>query len=192
MIFTQIRILNVIRRSSSKRGKTDRVCSSSLYNQGGSRGGFRQRINEVAQKFRMMGATSPATAKTAEELGLPPRFQQAMRRRLGQTGIFVEVNGKYYLDESRLAQLNQQGFGWRGQRAGGGQGVREKMFALRIARIILSIAVLVLLFGNLFYFHSFDVWIAIGGLIIVGIVISIMQLIYASRARSMRRMANFP
>lgn len=45
---------------------------------------------------------------TLQELGLPPRFEEAMHRRLGQSGIFVEVNGKYYLNEERLRQLREQ------------------------------------------------------------------------------------
>ncbi len=35
-----------------------------MFNQGGRGGGFRNRINEIAQKFRQMGAISPETAKT--------------------------------------------------------------------------------------------------------------------------------
>jgi hypothetical protein len=45
---------------------------------------------------------------TLQELGLPPRFEQAMRRRLGRLGIFVETNGKYYLNEERLKQIQEQ------------------------------------------------------------------------------------
>jgi hypothetical protein len=65
---------------------------------------IRARILEVVQKFREKGAISPVNAMTIQELGLPPRFEQAMHRRLGQLRIFVEVNGKYYLDEERLKQ----------------------------------------------------------------------------------------
>jgi hypothetical protein len=36
------------------------------------------------------------------------RFEQAMHRRFGQTGIFVEVNGKYYLNEEKLKQIQQE------------------------------------------------------------------------------------
>jgi len=45
---------------------------------------------------------------TAEELGLPPEFKERMQRRLGQSGIFVEVNGKYYLDEKRLEEARER------------------------------------------------------------------------------------
>ncbi len=67
-----------------------------------------KRINEIAEKFRQKGAISPERALTIQELGLPPRFEQAMHRRLGQTGIFVEVNGKYYLNEERLKQIQER------------------------------------------------------------------------------------
>ena len=69
---------------------------------------MRRRLQEIVEKFRQKGATSPEKALTLEELGLPPRFEQAMHRRLGQTGIFVEVNGKYYLNEERLRQIQQE------------------------------------------------------------------------------------
>jgi glycine/serine hydroxymethyltransferase len=35
-------------------------------------------------------------------------FKEAMQRRLGRSGIFVEVNGKYYLNEERLKELREQ------------------------------------------------------------------------------------
>jgi len=63
---------------------------------------------------------------TAQELGLPPRFEEAMKRRLGATGIFVETNGKYYLDEAKLRQVQEErkGGGWGvGGGEGGGGGV---------------------------------------------------------------------
>jgi hypothetical protein len=45
---------------------------------------------EVVDKFREKGAISSDKAMSAEELGLPPRFEDAMKRRLGRLGIFVE------------------------------------------------------------------------------------------------------
>jgi hypothetical protein len=76
---------------------------------------MRRRLHEIIERFRQKGATSPEKAMTIQELGLPPRFEEAMHRRLGQTGIFVEVNGKYYLNEERLKQIQEQ-------RAKGGSG----------------------------------------------------------------------
>jgi len=74
---------------------------------------------EIEAVFRTKGATSPEKAMTAQELGLPPRFEEAMRRRLGATGIFVEVRGKYYLDEARLKQVEEM--------RGGHQALRRSM-----------------------------------------------------------------
>jgi len=71
----------------------------------GRREMIRQRLREIIQTFRASGALSPETAKSVKELGLPPRFEEAMHRRLGQTRVFVETNGKYYLDEKRLAEV---------------------------------------------------------------------------------------
>jgi hypothetical protein len=70
--------------------------------------GQRGRLREIIGTFRQKGAISPEKAMTAEELGLPPEFKERMQRRLGQTGIFVEVNGKYYLDEKRLEEVRAQ------------------------------------------------------------------------------------
>jgi hypothetical protein len=74
-----------------------------------SGGEIRRRLMELVEKFREKGALSPEKALTAQELGLPPWFEQAMHRRLGQLGIFIEVNGKYYLDEDRLRKI-QEGY----------------------------------------------------------------------------------
>jgi hypothetical protein len=67
-----------------------------------------RRLQELIERFRQKGATSPEKAMTIQDLSLPPRFEEAMHRRLGQSGIFVEVNGKYYLNEERLKQLQEQ------------------------------------------------------------------------------------
>ena len=69
---------------------------------------MRERVNRLVQRFRAKGAVSPDTAMTAQELGLGPRFQLAMTRRLGRLGIFVEINGKYYLSEERLKAVTDQ------------------------------------------------------------------------------------
>jgi len=45
---------------------------------------------------------------TAAELGLPPRFEEAMERRLGQLGIFVKVDGRYYLSEEKLKEARER------------------------------------------------------------------------------------
>jgi len=73
-----------------------------------SREEMRRRLGEVIETFRQKEATSPDKAMTIQELGLPPRFEEAMHRRLGQSGIFVEINGKYYLNEERLEEIQEQ------------------------------------------------------------------------------------
>ena len=57
---------------------------------------------EIVATFQAKGAISPATALTAEELGLSRMFVRIMKRRRGKTRVFVELNGRYYLDEKAL------------------------------------------------------------------------------------------
>jgi hypothetical protein len=71
------------------------------------RGEIRERLFEVIGRFREKGAVSAERAMTLEELGLPARFQEAMKRRLGRIGVF-EVNGKYYLSEERLKEVQER------------------------------------------------------------------------------------
>ena len=67
--------------------------------------GFTQIVEVIAMRFREKGATSPDKAMTAHDLGLPPRFDETMKRRLGSGRIFVEKGGKYYLDEEKPRQM---------------------------------------------------------------------------------------
>ncbi len=70
---------------------------------------IREHLIETIEKFRKKGALSPDQAPlTAEELGLPAEFKGRMKRRLGQLGVFVEVDGKYYLSEERLKELKEK------------------------------------------------------------------------------------
>jgi hypothetical protein len=107
------------------------------------------------EKFRQKGATSPEKALTLEELSLPPRFEQAMHRRLGQTGIFVEVNGKFYLNEERLRQIQQERS--QGANAGGGgnryDGGRSPSW-LRYAGILLMLPIGLIVLVLLYFFFS--------------------------------------
>jgi hypothetical protein len=64
-----------------------------------------ERIRGIIQKFRAQGALSPETALTAQALGLSRIFVRIMNRRRGKTQVFVEVNGKYYLDEKALQAM---------------------------------------------------------------------------------------
>jgi hypothetical protein len=69
---------------------------------------MRERILRLIERFREKGAVSPETALTASELGLGPRFERAMERRLGRFGVFVKTDGKYYLSEERLNQAGER------------------------------------------------------------------------------------
>ena len=68
----------------------------------------RQHLLELIEKFRKKGALSAEKAMTAEELGLPAEFKERMKRRLGQLGVFIEVNGRYYLSEERLREVKDK------------------------------------------------------------------------------------
>ena len=122
---------------------------------------------------------------TAQELGLPPRFEEAMKRRLGQIGVFVEINGRYYLNEARLQQMERPGFGG-GGRLQGRQNIRINLLALRMVRLTVGILTLLLIVANIFYFRNPDVWIGVGVLLVITIAISVFQIYYLSKARTMR------
>lgn len=64
-----------------------------------------ERIRRIIETFETKGALSPDTALTAEELGLSRLFVRVMKRRRGKTRVFVEVNGRYYLDEKALREM---------------------------------------------------------------------------------------
>jgi hypothetical protein len=74
----------------------------------GRRAQIREMLSNTIEKFREKGATSPGKAITIQELGLPSKFGALMKRRIGQVGIFVEVDGKYYLSEERLKEVEEQ------------------------------------------------------------------------------------
>jgi len=69
---------------------------------------IRKRLLRVIEKFREKGAVSPDKAMSVEELDLPPKFKELMKGRLGRLGIFVEVDGKYYLSEERLKEVKEK------------------------------------------------------------------------------------
>ena len=114
---------------------------------------IRRRIGEIVEKFRQKGATSHEKAMTIQELGLPPRFQEAMHRRLGQTGIFVEVNSKYYLNEMRLKEIQEQrAKGTMGGGGGGGSGRAGPPGWSRIVGLVLLLPLGLIVALALFYF----------------------------------------
>jgi Flp pilus assembly protein TadB len=144
---------------------------------------FRQREEirrwreEIIQKFRQKSALTPETAKTAEELGLPPRFEEAMKRRLVQSGIFVEVNGKYYLSEERLKKVEEMR-----RQGGGNQHPRGGMMSLRIARLLAAVLIVVLLLINVFV-QSWELRIVTILIVVVWIALTLLQIYQLSRAR---------
>jgi hypothetical protein len=73
----------------------------------GRRQRVHEKLEEIIQIFRSKGALSPQTGMTTKDLGLPPRFEEAMHRRLGRSGVFVQVDGKYYMSEQRLAEVKK-------------------------------------------------------------------------------------
>jgi len=150
------------------------------------RGDWRRWVETLAQKFREMGATSPEKALTAQELGVHERFEQAMRRRLGQTGIFVAVGEKYYLNEERLLMFEQR---WRS--GGGGHGGSRRpmggFFALRILRMILGTVIILLFVINFLTGRSWDLWYLIIVLAVTWVVVSVFQILYLARGRTQFR-----
>jgi hypothetical protein len=133
---------------------------------------IRQRLQVIVERFRQKGATSPEKAMTIQELGLPPRFEEAMHRRLGQSGIFVEVNGRYYLNEERLKHIQEQ----RAKAGSGSGGGIDWSRAgpptwYRIVGILLMLPIGIIIAIVLFYFVAFRGGYFLGELLIVFLVI---------------------
>jgi len=72
-----------------------------------SPGMLKDRIIKIAEIFKEKGAVSPETAMSLEELGLSPQFSMMMQRGVGQSGVFLENNAKYYLSEEQLEQIKE-------------------------------------------------------------------------------------
>jgi hypothetical protein len=147
----------------------------------------RRRLQELVQIFRQKGAVSQEKAMTVQELGLPPRFEEAMHRRLGQSGIFVEVNGKYYLNEGRLRQIQEQRARG-GNRTGGGAGGGRQSGWTRAFGTILMLPIGIIVALVLFYFFAFNGGYFPGELLIFLLVV--MLAVFAARMlfwRSRRR-----
>jgi len=71
-------------------------------------GGGHARMKEMVETFEKNGATSPETAKTLEELGLPPMFAMMLRGPMGQSGLILEHQGKYYVSQERLDEMRSR------------------------------------------------------------------------------------
>ncbi len=139
---------------------------------------LRERFLAIVEKFHQKGATSPDRAMTLEELGLPPRFKDLMDRRPGKLGVFVEVDGKYYLSEERLEEIQKRRFGGRERT----RDSWRKMFLLRISRIAIGVLFLTLLLVNLFV-NSLEIRVISSAFLIVLLAISILQIYYLTKAK---------
>jgi len=150
--------------------------------------GNRERIQkwfyDIVDKFRQKGALSPDKAMTLEELGLPPRFGEAMKRRLGRSGVFVEVNGKYYLSEERLKQIEEM----RSAR-GGAWNPRSRIMTLRLVQIVTVVLFAILFIVNL-YVQSWELRLLSAVVLIVWLLIAILQIYYLFQARKFSRQVN--
>lgn len=132
---------------------------------------------EVVERFRQKGAISPGKAMSAQELSLPPRFELAMKRRLGRIGVFVEVNGKYYLSEERLKQIE-------GQRSArdSSWNLRRRMLTLRTIQVVAVGLFLSLFVANIFV-ESWELRVISILLLVIWLVISMLQIYYLWRIR---------
>jgi hypothetical protein len=138
---------------------------------------IRKWFSEVVEKFRQKGAVSPDKAMTVEELGLPLGFQEAMKRHLGRSGIFVEVDGKYYLDEERLKEVEEQRRG-----EGAAWSFRSRLFTLRIVRMVMAALSIVLLLAS-FFVRSWELTVIAAFFIAAWLAVTVLQIYYVSRAR---------
>ena len=89
-----------------------------------------------------------------------------MHRRLGATGIFVEVNGRYYLDEAKLNQVQERRRAWEGGMGGGGMGgggPRGSMVTVRIVRMMVGLAAVVLAVTNILFVRDIDLSLVVVG-----------------------------
>jgi hypothetical protein len=151
-----------------------------------------RRLHEIIERFRQKGATSPEKAMTIQELGLPPRFEEAMHRRLGLSGIFAEMNGKYYLNEERLEQIKEQRSKvWSESRGGDNVRARPPMWS-RIVEIFLLLPIGAIIALVLIYFVAYRGGYFRGELLVIFVVIFLVLfaarlLFWSSRRRYWRR-----
>jgi hypothetical protein len=153
---------------------------------------MRKRLQEIVETFRQKGATNPEKAMTLQELGLPPRFEQAMHRRLGRLGIFVETNGKYYLNEERLKQIQEQRAKMGPGGGGGGMNRTGPPSWFRIVGILLMLPIGIIIVLGLIYFGYFNHGYYPGEILVVLLVIllvlfAVRLLFWSSRRRYWRQ-----
>jgi hypothetical protein len=156
----------------------------------GDREERRRRLYGLIERFRQKGATSPEKAMTVQELGLPPRFEEAMHRRLGQSGIFVEVGGKYYLNEERLKQIREQR-AQAGPGGGGGGGWERGRPStwFRYVGILLMLPIGIIVAVVLFYFLYFGGEYFPGELLVILLVV--LLVVFVARLLFWRSRRNY-
>ncbi|PVX24354.1 MAG: hypothetical protein CW716_10260 [Candidatus Bathyarchaeum sp.] len=69
---------------------------------------IKQMLDTELEKFRQKGAVTLEKAMSAEELDLSPEFKTFLRNSPRLFGVFVEVDGKYYLSEEKLKKFHKQ------------------------------------------------------------------------------------
>jgi DNA-binding PadR family transcriptional regulator len=69
---------------------------------------IKEMLFKEIEKFRQHEAVSPEKAMTIEDLGLSPKFKTFLRSSPRLLGVFVNVDGKYYLSEERLKKIEEQ------------------------------------------------------------------------------------
>jgi hypothetical protein len=70
---------------------------------------IRERLTEIIAQFKQK-ALPPQKKTDCPGTWAASTLKQAIHRRLGQSGIFVEVNEKYYLSEERLNRFRKNFF----------------------------------------------------------------------------------
>jgi ABC-type multidrug transport system ATPase subunit len=70
--------------------------------------GGHARMMEIVDTFMKNGATSPESAMALEELGLPPMFAMMLQGPMGQSGLILEHQGRYYISQERLEQMRRR------------------------------------------------------------------------------------
>jgi membrane protein YdbS with pleckstrin-like domain len=93
-----------------------------------------------------------------------------LRRQLGRLGLFLEVNGKNYLSETRLKQLEAQPAARQTANE-----TRKTRLTLRIVRALISILVVTLLLVN-FFVHRLELRLVPSGLLVAVLGVSLLQL----------------
>jgi DNA-binding PadR family transcriptional regulator len=70
---------------------------------------MRRRLKDTIKLFREKGAISKKSALTLKQLGLASMFKLIVQSPIGEDLPFVQVGKKFYLDEKRAKELEDQG-----------------------------------------------------------------------------------